>query len=164
MNKDNSIGSDVKQTPDKIEEEQPSAAKSAEIDQRLSRNAQRILEIIIKGMPRLAKSLKIKGDRERIAHDVDIPGIEKYSAMIIASYVIIKGDKERIIYFATLQPALHQRLQQILTSNAELLKRLTTETRSIQFACPEIGKGFHFKLRKSGFFSKETFLEEFNLR
>jgi len=162
MNKDSSNESNAGQPLAKVEE-QPSAAKAADIDQRLSRNAQRILEIIIKGMPKLAKSLKIKGNKERVAHDVEISGLEKYSAMIIASYVIVKGDKERTIYFATLQPPLQKRLQQILTNNAELLKKLTSETRNIQFACPEIGKGFQFKQRKNGFFSKETYLDEFNL-
>lgn len=148
---------------DETKKDPPSAEKLAEIDQRLSRNAKRILETVIKAMPKVAKSLKIKGDKERVAHDVDIPGLDKFSAMLIASYVIVKGEKERTIYFAVLQPPLFKRLYQILSNNADLLKSLTNETLSIQFACPEVDKGFQFKRRKKGLFGKEVYLDEFNL-
>lgn len=140
-----------------------SAEKLAEQDQRLTRHAQRILDAIIKAMPKVAKYLTIKGDKERVAHDVDIPGLDKYSSMIISSYVIVKGEKDRTIYFAILQPSLYGRLQALLSNNAELLKNLTNETINIQFACPEIDKSFQFKRRKKGLFGKEVYVAEFSL-
>lgn len=141
----------------------PSAEKAAEFDQRLTRNAQRILEAIIKAMPKIAASLKIQGNKERVAHEIDIPGLDKYSAMILPSYVITKGDKERTIYFALLQAPLQQRLEQLLSNNSELLKKLTHETINIQFACPKTHKAFQFKRRKKELFGKEIYVEEFNL-
>lgn len=149
-----------------IVENEPSKSspeKAAELDQRLTRNAQRILEAIIKAMPKIAASLKIQGNKERVAHEIDIPGLDKYSAMILASYVIAKGDKERTIYFALLHAPLQQRLEQLLSNNSELLKQLTHETINIQFACPETHKAFQFKRRKNELFGKGIYVEEFNL-
>lgn len=137
--------------------------KAAELDRRLTRNAQRILETIIKAMPKVASNLTIQGDNECVCHDIDIPGLDKYSAMILASYVITKGDKERTVYFAVLQPILQERFEQLLSNNAELLTKLTNETINIQFTCPQIHKGFQFKRRKKGLFGKEVYVEEFNL-
>jgi len=89
-----------KDTPDTSTEpstqETISPEKQAELDQRLSRNALRILQTIVKAMPTLAKNIAIKGNKERVAHDITIPGIEKYSAMIIASYIIVKGEKSAL--------------------------------------------------------------------
>lgn len=137
--------------------------KSAELDQSLTRNAHQILETIINAMPKIAGSLKIQSNRERVSHEIDIPGLDKYSTMILASYAITKGDKERTIYFALLQAPLQQRLEQLLSNNIELLKKLTHETINIQFACPKTHKAFQFKRRKKELFGKAVYVEEFNI-
>lgn len=142
----------------------PTPQELADIDERLSRNAKRILDTIIKAIPKLADSLKIKGDKERVSYDIDIAGLDKFSAMILASYIIVKGDKQRTMYFAILQTPLFKRLYQILSNNSELLKALTAKTRNIQFTCPAIDKGFQFKERKKGLFGKELYPEPFNLQ
>ena len=90
--------------PDTSTEQSPE--KQKELDQRLSRNALRILQAIVKAMPTLAKNIAIKGNEERVAHDISIPRIDKYNAMIIASYIICEGRKRARYLFCSITSPL----------------------------------------------------------
>lgn len=141
-----------------------SPAKIKQQDERTTRYAKRILTAICKAMPRVIKGLSIRDDKRTVTHEVDIPGLKDLDQLILPSYIIVKGEKARIVYFAVMQAALFGRLNEVLMSNEKLLNELTAKTTRIQFSCPETNRGFGFAKRSKGFLrGQEVIIKTFDL-
>lgn len=156
------------ETVDVAEQEDDGALgtdKDKEKEERLHRNARRILSAIVRAMPTIAPNLRLKGTNDKVVHNVKIPYLEKFTGMIQPSYVIVKGTKERFLYFACLNQGLFEMIKQILITDVELREQLTVETVKIQFGCPKIGKGLLFKKVSKGFLrGKRTAMYSFDFK
>jgi hypothetical protein len=147
-----------------VEPTKLSPAEVREQDERTTRYANRILAAICKAMPRLTEGLKIRGDKRTVTHEVDIPGLKDLDQLILPSYVIVKGENARIVYFAVMRAKLFEQIREVLASNEKLLTELTSMTTRIQFSCPETKCGFGFAKRSKGFLrGKEVLMEAFDL-
>ncbi|MCP3853015.1 MAG: hypothetical protein GY694_22720 [Gammaproteobacteria bacterium] len=128
------------------------------------RIAKRILRIIIKSMPSVAPSLKIKNKNVMVNNEVKMPLLGEYEGSIIPSYIIIKGDKERTLYFCIMKEALYEPIKEILTKELDMRDALTLHTIKIQFACPGLGYGLYFKKKWKGLLKgKKIHLYQFTL-
>ena len=126
-------------------------SKQKDKDERMDRNARRILSAIIRYMPVITPTLKVKIGSAKIASEVKIPYLEKFSGMIQSSYVNVEGGKGKTLYIAILNGQLFNIIKQILMSDTALRDQLCEDTVQIQFACPKSSKGLLFKRVSKGF-------------
>ena len=128
------------------------------------RIAMRMIKSIIKSMPSLAPSLKLDKKVLMVNNQVYMPLFSEYEGNIIPSYVVIKGDKERTLYFCVMKEILFDLIKEILVENIEIRDALTEQTINIQFACPDLNLGLYFTKQSKGFFKKKkTRIFQFNI-
>lgn len=128
------------------------------------RIAMRILKLIIQSMPGIAPQLKIKGKDIKVNNEVKMPLLGDYEGSILPSYIIVKGDKDRTLYFCIMNERLFNAIKDILIKNIQLREALTQHTVKIQFACPDIGYGLYFLKKSKGLFKgKKTHVYQFTL-
>lgn len=141
-----------------------SGDKAKEQDERNTRFAKRIISAICKAMPKVAKGLNLRDSKMTVAHEVDIPGLKELDKFILPSYIIIKGERQRVVYFAVMQAPIYERIKELLDKNDKLRASITEHTSRIQFSCPETNRGFGFVSRSKGFLrGKEYITEAFEL-
>ncbi|MCW8932754.1 MAG: hypothetical protein OQL19_21265 [Gammaproteobacteria bacterium] len=141
-----------------------SEAELAEQRAQYKRIAMRMLKAIVKSIPALVPSLKIKADGLMVNNEVKMPLLNEYEGCILPSYVVIKGDKERTLYFCIMKEQLYELIKEILVKDIEVREALTKHTVSIQFACPDINLGLYFKKKYEGLFKgKKTHIYQFKM-
>ena len=129
------------------------------------RIAKRILNVIIKSIPSLVPALKEKSEAIMVNNEVKMPLLDEYSGCILPSYIIVKGDKQRTLYFCIMKDYLYEMIKDILKNDRELREALTKHTVKIQFACPDLGFGLYFKKKSEGFLKgKKTHIYQFSLK
>ncbi len=159
------LAADIDAVLEDDDDENLSPGKQLDKDERMDRNARRILSSIARAMPTIAPNLRLKGSRDRVAHELKIPYLDKFAGMIQPSYVIVPGSKERFLYFACLNHSLFDVLKNILATDVELREQLCADTVKIQFGCPKVGKGLLFKKISKGFLrGKRTAMYTFDLK
>lgn len=141
-----------------------SDSKTTEQHAQYKRIAMRMLKAIIKSIPSLVPSLKIKKDGLMVNNEVKMPLLNEYEGSIIPSYVVIKGDKERTLYFCVMKEPLFNLIKEILKENIEIREALTKHTVKVQFACPNLNLGLYFKKKFEGIFKgKKTHIYLFKI-
>ena len=128
------------------------------------RIALQMIKIITRSMPSIVPTLAIKGKDIKVNNKVNMPLLSDYEGSIIPSYIIIKGEKERTLYFCVMKELLFNAIKELLVNNYELRDLLTKQTIKMQFACPDVGLGLYFTRKSQGLFKgKKTHIYQFNL-
>ncbi len=141
-----------------------SDSETAEQHAQHKRIAMRMLKAIIKSIPALVPSLKIKKEGLMVNNEVKMPLLNEYEGCIIPSYVVIKGDRERTLYFCVMKEPLYNVIKEVLVENIEVREALTKHTVNVQFACPDLNLGLYFKKKRVGLFKgKKTHIYQFTM-
>ena len=122
---------------------------------RAVRIAKKILTAMTKSMGSIAPKLNLKGNDIKVSNKVNLPLVEEYSGVLSISYIILKGDRTRTVYFCFYNTLVYKVLKDILVKQIELRNSLIEHTDKIQIACPELNEGLYFKSKSGSLFRKK---------
>ncbi len=123
---------------------------------RATRIANKILITLTKSMGSIGPKLKIKGKDLMVSNKISLPLVDEYNGVLSVSYIILKGDKTRTVYFCFFNHLIYRVLKDILVKQIELRNALIEHTDKIQIACPDLDEGLYFKAKSGGLFRKKT--------